>query len=123
MRRWAFTTAAFLPASMEGQRADGALQGCAQRLCAGTESALRWALCGEWRLSFICLASLAASQAMGGAGDGSPGGSIEWLRLDGTLMIIRFQPPALGWLPTLDRAAQGPIKPGRGFLQGWGISS
>ena len=37
-------------------------------------------------------------------------------------MIIELQPPALGWLPPPDEAAQGTIQPSLGHLQGWGTT-
>jgi len=35
-------------------------------------------------------------------------GSIEWLELEGTLELIQFQCPALGWLPPPAQAAWDP---------------
>jgi len=48
---------------------------------------------------------------------------MEWLRLEGTSRIIKFQPPChrQGHQPPcliLDQAAQGPIQPGLEYLQG-----
>jgi len=47
---------------------------------------------------------------------------IEWLRLEGTLKVIQFQPLPCAGCPPPAQAAQGPTQPGLECLQGWGIN-